>query len=60
MENPGAIDQGDIDVFKVFRWRVVNDRRGIGAARRRERGEEKACRDATACYPQSYPGHFCS
>jgi hypothetical protein len=30
----GAIDQGDIDVFKVFRWRVMNDRRGIGAARR--------------------------
>jgi hypothetical protein len=51
----GAIDKRHVDVFQVFRWRIVNDRRGIGAARR-ERGEEKACRDATVCYPQSYPG----
>jgi hypothetical protein len=38
----GAIDHGNVDVFKVFRWRVMNDRRGIGAAWR-ERGEKKNC-----------------
>ena len=45
----GAIDQGNIDVFQVFRRRVVNDWRGIGAARRREQREENADRDAWAC-----------
>jgi hypothetical protein len=35
----GAIDQGDIDVFKVFRWRVMND----CPARRRKRGEQENC-----------------
>jgi hypothetical protein len=28
----GAIDQGNVDVFKVFRRRVVNGRRRIGGA----------------------------
>jgi hypothetical protein len=30
----GAIDKRNVDVFQVFRRRVVNDRRRIGAARR--------------------------
>jgi hypothetical protein len=29
----GAIDKRNVDVFQVFRRRVVNDRRGLGAAR---------------------------
>ena len=37
----GAIDKSNIDVFKVFRWRVMNDRRGIGATRLRERDEKE-------------------
>ena len=45
----GAIDKSNIDVFKVFDRRVMNDRRGIGATRRREQREEKADRDARAC-----------
>jgi hypothetical protein len=28
----GAIDKRNVDVFQVFRRRVMNDRRGIGAA----------------------------
>jgi hypothetical protein len=43
----GAIDKRNVDVFQVFRRRLVNDRRGIGAARR-ERGEKEASRDARA------------
>jgi hypothetical protein len=57
---PRLIDQGDVDVFEIFARRIVNARRWLGAAWRREQREEKAGRDATACYPQSYPGHFCS
>jgi hypothetical protein len=38
----GAIDKRNVDVFQVFRRRVMNDRRGIGAARR-ERGEKENC-----------------
>jgi len=55
----GAVDQGNVDVFKVLSRRVMNDWRGIGAAWR-ERGEEKAYRDATACYPQRYPINCCT
>jgi hypothetical protein len=29
-----AIDERNIDVFQIFRRRIVNDRRGIDAARR--------------------------
>jgi hypothetical protein len=43
----GAINQFNVDVFKVFRRCVVNDWRGIGAARR-ERGEQETSRDAGA------------
>ncbi len=45
----GAVDQGNVDVFKILARCVVNDRRGIGATRRREQREEKADRDARAC-----------
>jgi len=38
----GAIDKRNVDVFKGFRGRIVNDRRGIGAARR-DRGEKENC-----------------
>jgi hypothetical protein len=38
-----------VDVFKVLSRCIVNDRRGIGATRRREQCEEKADRDARAC-----------
>jgi hypothetical protein len=31
----GSIDQGNVDVFQVFRRRVVNGRRRIGARRRK-------------------------
>ena len=41
----GAIDKCNVDVFEVFRRRIVNDRRGLGVARR-ERGEQDASRDA--------------
>ena len=44
-----AIDKRNIDVFQIFRRRIVNDRRGISATRRREQREEKADRDARAC-----------
>jgi hypothetical protein len=47
----GAIDQGHVDVFQVFRRRVVNGRRRIGAARR-ERGEQETSRNAGA--PKSF------
>jgi hypothetical protein len=53
----GAIDKRHVDVFEVFSGRVVNGRRGLGTARR-ERGEEKACRDATACYLRATPAIF--
>jgi hypothetical protein len=39
----GAIDQRNVDVFEVFRGRIMNDRRGIGAARR-ERGKPRCGR----------------
>ena len=45
----GAIDKRNVYGFKVFARRVGNDRRGIGPARLRERGEEKAARDTRAC-----------
>jgi hypothetical protein len=37
----GAIDNCHVDVFKVFGRRVVNDRRGIGAAWREWAEEEE-------------------
>jgi hypothetical protein len=43
----GAIDKRNVDVFQVFRWRIVNGKRRIGTARR-ERGEQEASRDAGA------------
>jgi hypothetical protein len=43
----GAIDKRNVDMFKAFRRRVVNDRCGIGFARR-ERGEQEASRDSGA------------
>jgi hypothetical protein len=39
---PGAVDQFNVDMFEVLCRRVVNDWRGIGAARR-ARGEEEKC-----------------
>jgi hypothetical protein len=38
----GAVDQGNVNAFKILARRVMNDRRGIGAARR-ERGEKENC-----------------
>ena len=38
----GAVDKPNVDMFEVFRRRVVNYGRGIGAARR-ERGEQEDC-----------------
>lgn len=35
-----AVDKPNVDMFEVFRRRVVNYGRGIGAARR-ERGEQE-------------------
>ena len=43
----GAIDQGNVDVFKVLCRRVMNGRRRIGGAWR-ERCEQEASRDAGA------------
>jgi hypothetical protein len=39
----GAIAQGNVDVFQVFRRRVVNDRRRIGAARPCGQREQEDC-----------------
>jgi hypothetical protein len=39
---PGAVDQFNVDMFEVLCRRVVNDWRGIGAARR-ARAEEEKC-----------------
>jgi hypothetical protein len=55
---PRGVDQIN-EVFKVLPRCIVNDRRGIGVEWR-ERSDEKACRDAIACYPQRYPMDFCS
>jgi hypothetical protein len=30
----GAIDQVNVDMFKILARRIVNDRRGLGTARR--------------------------
>jgi hypothetical protein len=43
----GTINQVNVDVFKVFRRRVVNDRRWLGLARR-ERGEKENCGNGSA------------
>jgi hypothetical protein len=38
----GAIDKRNIDVFQIFRGRIMNGRRGLGGARR-ESGEKENC-----------------
>ena len=38
----GAVDQGNVDVFKILARRIVNDRCRISATRR-ERSEKENC-----------------
>jgi hypothetical protein len=60
---PCAVDQGNVGVFKILARRIMNDRRGIGAARR-ERGEQETSRDTLAqasYWRASFPaGIFCA